>query len=101
MAETRDARMNDARAVADALLAGRAVIGAEHTEKLDLSRRELTALPRTLSQFSALKDLYVFDNQLAVLPGWIGVLRSLEALSRTRYAGGGGREGGRVVKCKA
>jgi internalin A len=47
---------------------------------LDLSHRQLTALPPELFQLTSLEWLYLGDNQLTVLPKEIGQLTSLKRL---------------------
>ena len=48
--------------------------------RLDLSGRQLTALPESLGQLTQLRSLDLFDNQLTALPEWLGQLTQLQSL---------------------
>jgi len=42
------------------------------TERYDVSNRGLTEVPDEIRAMRELRELYIYDNQLSTLPGWIG-----------------------------
>jgi Leucine-rich repeat (LRR) protein/GTPase SAR1 family protein len=55
----------------------------EHATKLDLSKHELTSVPREIGQLENLSELTLNENQLTGLPEEIGQLRKLRNLDLT------------------
>ena len=64
----------------DRLPTARQLQRAKRTGKLDLSQRELTALPPEIGQLTSLQTLNLDGNQLTSLPPEIGQLTSLQTL---------------------